>query len=73
MNEDKVNEVVDKYERQLAAIQERHIKAIALGFVGDVCTTSIFSILIHCMQNAYIFTDAQLDNLNDLIYIVKNG
>lgn len=73
MNEDKVNEVVDKYERKLAAIQERHIKAIALGFVGDVCTTSIFSILIHCMQNTYIFTDAQLDNLNDLIDIVKNG
>ena len=69
MNEDKVNEVVDKYERKLAA----HIKAIALGFVGDVCTTSIFSILIHCMQNAYIFTDAQLNNLNDLIDIVKNG
>ena len=73
MNEDKVDEIVDKYERKLAAIQERHIKAIALGFVGDVCTTSIFSILIHCMQNAYIFTDAQLDNLNDLIDIVKNG
>lgn len=73
MNEDKVNEVVDKYERKLAAIQERHIKAIALGFVGNICTTSIFSILIHCMQNAYIFTDAQLDNLNDLIDIVKNG
>ena len=73
MNEDKVNEVVDKYERKLASIQERHIKAIALGFVGDVCTTSIFSILIHCMQNAYIFTDTQLDNLNDLIDIVKNG
>ena len=73
MNEDKVNEVVDKYERKLAAIQERHIKAIALGFIGNVCTTSIFSILIHCMQNAYIFTDAQLDNLNDLIDIVKNG
>ena len=73
MNEDKVNEVVDKYERKLAAIQERHIKAIALGFVGNVCTTSIFSILIHCMQNAYIFTDAQLNNLNGLINIVKNG
>ena len=73
MNEDKVNEVVDKYERQLAAIQERHIKAITLGFIGNVCTTSIFSILIHCIQNAYIFTDAQLDNLNDLIDIVKNG
>ena len=73
MNEDKINEVVDKYERQLAAIQERHIKASALGFVGDVCTTSVFSILIHCMQNAYIFTDTQLDNLNDLIDIVKNG
>ena len=73
MNEDKVNEVVDKYERKLAAIQERHIKAITLGFVGNVCTTSIFSILIHCIQNAYIFTDAQLDNLNDLIDIVKNG
>lgn len=73
MNEDKVNEIVDKYERKLAAIQERHIKAIALGFIGDICTTSIFSILIHCMQNAYIFTDAQLDDLNDLIDIVKNG
>ena len=73
MNEDKVNEVVDKYERKLVAIQARHIKAITLGFVGNVCTTSIFSILIHCMQNAYIFTDAQLDNLNDLIDIVKNG
>ena len=52
MNEDKVNEVVDKYERKLAAIQERHIKAIALGFVGDVCTTSIFS----CKFSVSIFS-----------------
>ncbi len=73
MTEEQLKSLVNKYEQNLANTQERHIKAIELGFVENSCNTALFSMLIHCIQNIYIFNDTQLNNINSLIDNVNYG
>nr|DAO50334.1 MAG TPA: hypothetical protein [Crassvirales sp.] len=59
--------LIDNYNITLANMEKRDIAALELGFVNDNCSTMIFSILIHCMENLEIFNSTQLNNISNFI------
>lgn len=66
-------ELIDNYNALLADEEERGIKALELGYIIDTCFTTVFPILIHCIENIDIFSDEQCNNINHFINTIRNG
>lgn len=66
-------EIIDKHKEFLVDIQKKNIDAIALGFVNNDCTSMLYSILIHCLENTAIFDDEQLNNIQHYLNKLNYG
>ena len=66
-------EIIDKHKECLVDIQKKDIDAIALGFVNNDCTSMLYSILIHCLENTAIFDDEQLNNIQHYLNKLNYG
>ena len=73
MEDDVKQELIDKYNIAISKLQQNNINASNMGFVVNDCNIAIYSILIHCIENMELFTDIQLNNiqnyLNKLNYV----
>lgn len=67
MKENFIQNLIDSYNLILVNIEKQNINALELGFVNDDCSSMLFSILIHCMENIEIFNPTQLNNLYSFI------
>ena len=73
MEDDVKQELINKYNIAISKLQQNNINASNMGFVINDCNIAIYSILIHCIENIELFTDVQLNNiqnyLNKLNYV----
>lgn len=73
MEDDVKQELINKYNIAISKLQQNNINTINMGFVITNCNIAIYSILIHCIENIELFTDVQLNNiqnyLNKLNYV----
>lgn len=65
--------LIDKYNELLINIHAEDISKLQLGFIQDSCTASLFSILIHCVENIEIFNKTQLNNISNFITKLTYG
>lgn len=67
MEEQLKQKLVDKYSSILIDIEKQNIDAVELGFINNDCSSLLFSIIIHCVENIEIFNKNQLININSFI------
>lgn len=73
MKDDIKQELINKYNIAISKLQQNNINASNMGFVTTDCDIAIYSMLIHCIENIELFSDIQLNNvqnyLNKLNYV----
>lgn len=67
MKDDVKQELIDKYNIAISNLQQNNINASDMGFVITDCNIIIYSILIHCIENIELFTDIQLNNIQNYL------
>ena len=67
MTDTKGQELINNYKLTLADMQKINIETIQLGFIPNDCSTMVYPILIHCLENSKIFNETQLNNIQGYI------
>lgn len=60
--------LTEQYRNTLIKMTKNDIDIVSMGYVPDACTSMMFSILIHCMENIEIFNTTQI---NDISYLLN--
>jgi len=73
MDNNHIQSLINDYNILLSNIEQNNIKNLEYGFINNDCTPTLFSILIHCVQNINIFNNNQLNNISNFINKLSYG